>query len=87
VDRIRPCCFARRRVNPASAPPEFWGKPFESTRKQAGLTQEKTRRKSRTFITNFIGEVERANMETSLTSMVKIAKALDVRVRDLVADL
>ena len=32
---------------------------------------------------NFIGEVERGNMECSLTSMVRIAKALGVRVKDL----
>jgi hypothetical protein len=33
---------------------------------------------------NFIGEVERGNLECSLTSMVKVAKGLAVRVRDLV---
>jgi len=33
---------------------------------------------------NFIGEIERGKMECSLRSMVKIARALGVRVRDLV---
>jgi len=36
---------------------------------------------------NFIGEIERGNMNVSLDSLVKIAKALEVRVRDLVADV
>ena len=36
---------------------------------------------------NFIGEVERGNMEVSLTSLVKIAKALRVRVVDLLREL
>jgi transcriptional regulator with XRE-family HTH domain len=36
---------------------------------------------------NFIGEVERGNMEISLGSLFKIAKALNIRVRDLVVDL
>ncbi len=36
---------------------------------------------------NFIGEVERGNMDISLGSMVKIANALGVRVRDLVKEL
>jgi hypothetical protein len=36
---------------------------------------------------NFIGEVERGNMECSLTSMVKIANALGVRVRDLMGQV
>ena len=34
---------------------------------------------------NFIGEVERGNMKTSLTSMLKIAKVL--KLRELVDDL
>jgi transcriptional regulator with XRE-family HTH domain len=53
-------------------------------RKKAGLTQEKLAERS-DMHHNFIGEVERGNMERSLTSIVKIARALDVRVRDLVA--
>ena len=55
-------------------------------RKEAGLTQEKLAEKANLHH-NFIGEVERGNMEISLTSMLKIAKALGVRVRDLVADI
>jgi transcriptional regulator with XRE-family HTH domain len=50
------------------------------------LTQEKLAEKAGLHH-NFIGEVERGNMETSLTSLLKIAKALNVRVIDLVRDI
>ena len=52
----------------------------------SGLTQEKLAEKA-DLHHNFIGEVERGNMETSLTSLLKIAKALKVKVRDLVDEL
>ncbi len=55
-------------------------------RKQAGLTQERLAEKA-DLHHNFIGEVERGNMEVSLGSLLKIAKALGVRVRDLVKDI
>ncbi len=55
-------------------------------RKQAGLTQEKLAEKA-DLHHNFIGEVERGNMEVSLSSLIKIAKALGVHVRDLVRDI
>ncbi len=62
------------------------GETIRTLRKKAGLTQEKLAEKA-DLHHNFIGEVERANMEISLTSLLKIAKALGVRVRDLVADI
>lgn len=62
------------------------GEMIRTYRKQAGLTQEKLAEKA-DLHQNFIGQVERGNMEISLGSMLKIAKALDVRVRDLVRDL
>ncbi|HZF02222.1 MAG TPA: helix-turn-helix transcriptional regulator [Methylomirabilota bacterium] len=55
-------------------------------RNKAGLTQEKLAERS-DLHHNFIGEVERGNMEISLASMLKIARALKVRVRDLVAEI
>jgi len=62
-------------------------KAFDETirayRKKAHLTQESLAERA-DLHHNFIGEVERGNMECSLTSMVKIATALGVRVRDLV---
>ena len=62
------------------------GDKIRSYRKQAGFTQEQLAEKA-DLHHNFIGEVERGNMEISLTSMLKIAKALKVKVRDLVAEL
>lgn len=59
------------------------GDKIRAYRKQACLTQEKLAEKA-DLHHNFIGEVERGNMETSLTSLLKIAKALKVKVRDLV---
>ena len=59
------------------------GESIRSYRKQAGLTQEKLAEKA-DLHHNFIGEVERGNMEISLTSLVKIAKALNVKARDLI---
>lgn len=62
------------------------GDKIRSYRKRAGLTQEKLAEMA-DLHHNFIGEVERGNMETSLTSLLKIAKALGVCVRDLVDKL
>jgi DNA-binding XRE family transcriptional regulator len=63
-----------------------FGEAIRRYRSKAGFTQEKLAEWA-DMHHNFIGEVERGNMECSLTSMVKIAKALGVRVRDLVRDL
>ena len=63
-----------------------FGEAIRVYRKEAGLTQEKLAELA-DMHHNFIGEVERGNMECSLTSMVKIAKALGVRVSDLVREV
>jgi transcriptional regulator with XRE-family HTH domain len=60
-----------------------FGKTIRAYRKKAGLTQARLAGRAGMHH-NFIGEVERGNMECSLTSMVKIAGALGVRVCDLV---
>ena len=62
------------------------GETIRNYRKQAGFTQEQLAEKA-DLHHNFIGEVERGNMEISLTSILKIAKALKVKVCDLVAGL
>jgi len=63
-----------------------FGEKMRLHRKQARLTQEQLAEKA-DLHHNFIGEVERGNMEISLTSMLKIAKALQIKVRDLIDDL
>ncbi|MCE0498787.1 MAG: helix-turn-helix domain-containing protein [Methylacidiphilales bacterium] len=59
------------------------GETIRAYRKQAGLTQEKLAERA-DLHHNFIGEVERGRMECSITSLLKIATALGVRVADLV---
>ena len=62
------------------------GETIRTYRKQASLTQEKLAERAGLHH-NFIGEVERGNMEISLGSLLKVAKALGVRGRDLLGDL
>jgi transcriptional regulator with XRE-family HTH domain len=62
------------------------GERIRSRRLALRLTQEKLAEKS-DLHHNFIGEVERANMEISLTSLLKIARALNLNLKDLVAEL
>jgi transcriptional regulator with XRE-family HTH domain len=62
------------------------GEKIRSYRRQAGLSQEKLAEKA-DLHHNFIGEVERGNMDISLGSLISIAKALGIRVRDLVNDI
>ena len=62
------------------------GETIRAFRKRAGFTQEKLAERA-DLHHNFIGEVERGNMEISLGSLLKIAKALGIRGRDLLRDL
>ena len=62
---------------------KVFGNAIRGYRTKAGLTQERLAERANLHH-NFIGEVERGNMECSLTSRVKISKALGVRVKDLV---
>lgn len=62
------------------------GDTIRNFRKKAGFTQEQLAEKA-DLHHNFIGEVERGNMEISLTSLLKIAKALKVKVRELVQEI
>ena len=62
------------------------GETIRTYRKRAGFTQEKLAERA-DLHHNFIGEVERGNMEISLGSLLKIAKALGIRGRDLLRDL
>jgi transcriptional regulator with XRE-family HTH domain len=64
----------------------IFGEKIRQYRKQALFTQEQLAEKA-DLHHNFIGEVERGNMEISLSSMMKIAKALNIKVRDLVEDI
>ena len=55
---------------------------IRAARKEAGFSQEKLAEKA-DLSTVFISRVERGKESPSVDSLVKIAPALDVRVRDL----
>jgi transcriptional regulator with XRE-family HTH domain len=61
------------------------GEAIRVRRKQAELSQEHLAEKA-DLSTVFISRVERGKESPSLDSLVKIAKALKARVRDLVED-
>lgn len=64
----------------------LFGEKVRVKRKKCGFSQEKLAEKAG-LSTVFISRIERGIESPSLDSIVKIAKALDVRVRDLVADV
>lgn len=59
------------------------GEAIRAERKKAGVSQEKLAEKAG-LSTVFISRVERGKESPSLDSLTKIARALGVRVRDLV---
>jgi transcriptional regulator with XRE-family HTH domain len=62
------------------------GEAIRALRAKASLTQEALAEKA-DLSSIFISRIERGKESPSLDSLVKIAKALNVRVRDLVADI
>ncbi len=62
------------------------GKRIRAERKRAGLTQEAVAEKAELH-PNYFGRVERGEEHVSLKALRQIARALGVRVRDLVADI
>jgi transcriptional regulator with XRE-family HTH domain len=62
------------------------GETIRTRRRRARLSQEKLAEKA-DLNRNYIGEIERAEKSITLETLEKIAKALGVRVRDLVDQL
>jgi len=62
------------------------GEAIRNYRKKAGLTQEQLAEKA-DLHHNFIGGVERGTMEISVTSLLRIAKALRIKLGDLIDQL
>ena len=62
------------------------GDSIRKHRDQIGMSQEKLAEKANLHPV-YIGKIERGEQWISLHALLRIAKALDVRVRDLVADL
>jgi transcriptional regulator with XRE-family HTH domain len=61
------------------------GQKIRAYRKQAGLTQEKLAEKA-SLSYKYLGELERGCVNVSLDSLMRIAKALKVKLRDLARD-
>ena len=83
-----PAAFLFRLAFVSRRPPyrQILGEKIRACRKQAGFTQEKLAEKA-DLHHNFVGEVERGNLDISVGSLRKLAAALGIRVRDLVEDL
>lgn len=62
------------------------GETIRTERIKAGLSQEQLAEKA-DLARNYIGNIERAEYKVTVETLAKIAKALGMRVRDLVADL
>jgi transcriptional regulator with XRE-family HTH domain len=61
------------------------GEAVRTSRKEAGLSQEKLAEKA-SLSTVFISRIERGIESPSVDNVVKIARALGVKVRDLVTE-
>jgi transcriptional regulator with XRE-family HTH domain len=75
-----------RTVAPAPDYRVILGAEIRKQRKRSGFTQEALAERAELH-PNYLGWVERGEEYISLASLRSIAKALDVRVRDLVADI
>ena len=62
------------------------GQHIRAYRKQAGLSQEKLAEKA-SLSYKYLGEVERGYVNVSLDSLMRIAKALKLKVSDLTRDI
>jgi transcriptional regulator with XRE-family HTH domain len=62
------------------------GESIRAERKKAKLSQEKLAEKA-DLNRNYIGEIERAEKKITLETLWKVAKALNLRIRDLTRNL
>jgi transcriptional regulator with XRE-family HTH domain len=62
------------------------GEAIRRYRKQAGFSQEKLAEKANLHPV-YLGEVERGEKAASVCALVRLATALKIRLRDLVADV
>ena len=62
------------------------GQHIRAYRKQTGLSQEKLAEKA-SLSYKYLGEVERGYVNVSLDSLMRIAKALKLKLSDLVRDV
>jgi transcriptional regulator with XRE-family HTH domain len=62
------------------------GETIRAKRMKAGLSQEKLAEKA-DLARNYIGNIERAEYKVTVEVLARIARALGVKVRDLVTDI
>ena len=62
------------------------GETIRTERAKAGLSQEQLAEKAN-LARNYIGNIERAEYKVTVETLAQIAKALKLRVRDLVENL
>lgn len=62
------------------------GQTIRARRKKARVTQERLAEKANLHH-NFLGEIERGEKAATIDTLVKIAKALGIRARDLLKGL
>ena len=62
------------------------GENVRNLRKKSGMTQEKLAEKANLHPV-YISQVERADRAVTIAALLKIAKALGVKLRDVVGDL
>ena len=62
------------------------GEAVRKYRKQAGLTQERLAEKAELHPV-YVGELERGEESASVEALIRIAKALNIKLRDIVEDV
>lgn len=62
------------------------GDAIRECRKRAGISQEKLAEKA-DLHPNYVGKIERGEQWISLHALLRVAKALGVRARDVIKDL
>jgi len=77
------CCYIVRQRSKVS---RILGETIRAKRIKAGLSQEKLAEKA-DLARNYIGNIERAEYKVTVEALARIAKALGIRLRDLVAKL
>ena len=77
-------CF--NAVSQRSKTSKILGETIRAERIKVGLSQEKLAEKAN-LARNYIGNIERAEYKVTVETLARIAKALGVRVRDLVNDI
>jgi DNA-binding XRE family transcriptional regulator len=78
-----PFLLLSQAVSRTRQPLKVLGATIRQYRTQAGMSQEKLAEKA-DMHPNYVGKIERGEQWISLHALLKVATALDVRVRDLV---